>query len=83
MSVRIDRCVCHGQRFVSLKRVADDQGCRTFDELRDAAADCGQTFGESCGLCRPYVETMLIDGRVVFCEIITAVGEDASSSSVS
>ncbi len=81
MSVRIERCVCHGQRFVTLKRLADAQGCRTFDELSDAADACGQTFGQSCGLCRPYVETMLLDGRVVFHEIITAVAGDETSSS--
>ncbi len=82
MSVHIDRCVCHGRRFVELKRVAAETGARTLVTLSKEADACDLTFGESCGLCHPYVEAMLRDGRVVFTEIITASGDEPQSPSM-
>lgn len=43
----------------------------TIDELT-AATGCGG----QCGLCRPYLRRMLIDGTTVFHQLLDPNGED-------
>lgn len=65
--MRIDRCLCYGATFRSLKEIAERTGARSLDELRRHVE-----FGTNCGLCRPYVRRMLETGQTVFSEIIDA-----------
>jgi len=63
--LRIDRCVCRGQRFAELLTIARARGW----ELDRLTAETG--CGGQCGLCRPYLRRMLVTGETVFSEIIT------------
>ncbi len=67
MSVCIDRCVCHGRTFQDLHRVARDSGAASVEALQQEVA-----FGTRCGLCRPYVRSMLETGQTVFYEVRVA-----------
>ena len=61
----VDRCTCFQQLFSDLRRVADRHDVRTVDELQEHVV-----FGESCGLCRPYVRRMLRTGETRFHEFV-------------
>lgn len=57
----VTRCVCFGQRFATLKKIARKNGARTFEELQRYVE-----FGHNCQRCRPYVNKMLATGETVF-----------------
>ena len=76
MTVRIDQCVCHAQLFAHLQALAARTETTSFSGLVEEAERCGMAFGQSCGLCHPYVRAMLRDGRVVFREILVAGADD-------
>lgn len=59
----VDRCVCHNLTFVQLKEIARDHG-HDFDRLMSATG-----CGESCGMCRQYIEKMLQTGETRFAVI--------------
>ena len=65
MSIRIDRCVCRKKTFSYLLERAREAGASTIDELAVV-----ESFGDGCGLCKPYVRRMLETGRTEFNEII-------------
>ena len=67
MGICIDRCLCFQQSFQTLKAIAQRHQCQTLQELANYV-DCGK----KCGLCRPYIERMLVTGETIFHEIITA-----------
>jgi bacterioferritin-associated ferredoxin len=60
----IDRCICYGVRFADLKQ-AHDERPRSFEEI---TAEFG--CGSCCGLCKPYIERMLVTGETVFHQVI-------------
>ena len=66
----IDRCYCFQETFAHLKRVADVRGAESVEALQACV-----TFGQQCGLCRPYVRRMLRTGETTFHEIVTEEGE--------
>ena len=68
--MRIDRCVCHNRTFRELRDHARETGARTVEALQDHVS-----FGTGCGLCRPYVQAMLVTGQTVFSEVIPASNE--------
>jgi len=63
--MQITRCVCYDKTFAELKRLADEHGCKTVEELQRYVE-----FGLNCKLCHPYVRRMLRSGETVFSEII-------------
>jgi bacterioferritin-associated ferredoxin len=56
----IDRCVCRRTRFEDLLPLAREHGW----DLEELSRVTG--CGLQCGLCRPYLRRMLIDGTTVF-----------------
>ena len=70
----IDRCVCTKTLFASLLPGVRSHG---WDLVAlTAATGCGA----QCGLCRPYLQAMLRDGRTVFHSILpppSGIGETA------
>src|SRR5690606_24862249 len=55
-----DRCVCRRPRFEDLLPLAREHGW----DLEELSRVTG--CGLQCGLCRPYLRRMLIDGTTVF-----------------
>lgn len=55
----VDRCVCHGVTFASLKAMSNTG--TTVEELSQKTRCC-----TGCGMCRPYVVLMLRTGRTAF-----------------
>ncbi len=70
MPIRIDRCVCHACPFADLKTLAAETNTTDFESLWALAPTRGCTFGQTCQRCHPYVRAMLVDGRVVFDEVL-------------
>lgn len=63
--MRIDRCVCFGVSFETLRAIAEACGADSVEALQRHVR-----FGLNCGMCRPYVRRMLETGEVVFTEIL-------------
>ncbi len=61
---RIDRCVCTGLTFESLRAAAEREEL-DLDGLREAAGCC-----DGCGLCEPYIRRMLVSGQTVFTTLL-------------
>lgn len=61
---RIDRCVCTSQTFEELKALASKHRW-DFEQLRRHTG-CGL----GCGLCVPYLRSMLRTGRTEFTELL-------------
>lgn len=70
MTIRIDRCVCTDQTFVSLLALARGQGL-SIDEL-----GCRTGAGKQCTMCLPYLRASLETGQTTFHELL-ATDEDA------
>ena len=66
----VRRCVCHDRTFVELKRLAEEKGLTTVEEI-GAATGCGT----SCGLCRPYLARMLQTGETAFAVLKDDIAE--------
>ena len=66
----INRCICVGVTFKTLKSAAEKAGCSTVDQLQREAE-----FGTGCGLCKPYVREMLRTGETEFDRVITEPGD--------
>lgn len=64
-SVRVDRCVCHDVPFARLFLIARAHDAASLEALAEHVA-----FGQTCGLCRPYVARMLETGETVFSELL-------------
>lgn len=71
MSIRIDRCLCFNRTFSSLKALGREVEATTVEELAEHV-----TFGERCGLCRPYIEEMFRTGETEFSRIIREGSSD-------
>ena len=70
MSLGIDRCLCFGRTFASLRDTARATGASTVAELQEHAL-----FGQQCRLCHPYVRRMLRTGETVFDAVVTDADE--------
>jgi bacterioferritin-associated ferredoxin len=65
----VDRCVCTGKTFVELKKIAEEKGSQTVDDLRRHVV-----FGTGCQLCLPYVDGVIRTGETSFRWIPIAPG---------
>jgi hypothetical protein len=72
--------VCHARLFRDVADMARETQTRSFDALMTVADERGCPFGQTCGLCHPYVRAMLRDGRVVFDEILYANADDVDDA---
>lgn len=57
----VDRCICHNILFREIKRIADERGITTLEELQ-----VEKISSTSCKLCLPYVREMLKTGQTSF-----------------
>jgi len=57
----VDRCICHNILFTEIKRIADERGFTTLEELQKA-----NISSTSCKLCLPYVKEVLKTGKTSF-----------------
>lgn len=57
----VTHCICQGQAFVELKRIAEEQNITEVRELIEK-----EYCGCGCQLCVPYIEMMLSSGRTSF-----------------
>ncbi len=57
----VTKCVCADVTFEKMKEIAEKRHCKTI-----ACIQRYVTFGESCGMCRPYVKKMLETGETSF-----------------
>ena len=54
-------CMCYPHTFVELKRLAQESGWRSVEDITTAVG-----CGGGCGLCRPYLREMLKTGETAF-----------------
>ncbi|MDQ3813847.1 MAG: (2Fe-2S)-binding protein [Armatimonadota bacterium] len=57
----VTHCVCFDVSFATLKRLIDEFDIQNLTELRAHVR-----FGENCGLCLPYVQRILTEGKTAF-----------------
>ena len=57
----VDRCICHNITFVKLKRLANEKGLKSIDEIRENGL-----ASSKCKLCEPYIKTLLKTGETSF-----------------
>jgi len=57
----VNRCVCFDVPFEELKKIAEEHGCSTIEDLQEHI-----DFGLGCGMCCPYVKRMLSTGQIEF-----------------
>jgi bacterioferritin-associated ferredoxin len=57
----VRRCVCYPHSFAEIKKIAQEQGWQTVEEITEALG-----CGSGCGLCRPYLAMMLETGETAF-----------------
>jgi bacterioferritin-associated ferredoxin len=57
----ITKCVCADVTFEKIKEIADKYRCANIPCIQRHI-----NFGESCGMCRPYVKKMLETGETKF-----------------
>ena len=57
----ITHCICFDISFAQLKKVAQANNVHDLEALQQ----CVQ-FGQKCGLCQPYVRSMLRTGQTEF-----------------
>ena len=65
------RCVCTWRTFAELKA----SGLTTADEIADVYGS-----GAQCGMCRPYIERMLLTGETEFPVYLPSVPEPEGGS---
>lgn len=56
----VDRCICHNITFARLKEESGRVG-GSFEALSEITG-----CSTNCGMCKPYVISMLLTGRTVF-----------------
>lgn len=61
----IDRCVCYNVKFAEIKKIMDDNGFTTIEEVQSLI-----DVSKNCKLCRPYIEKMMETGETEFNYII-------------
>ncbi|SMO74887.1 hypothetical protein [Fodinibius sediminis] len=58
---KVKKCVCHNRMFDEIKSYADEKELSSVEELRE------QNYcSNRCGLCIPYVKTVLKTGQTTF-----------------
>lgn len=57
----VDRCICHKISFLEIKRIADENGYQSIEEIRKADLACNK-----CKFCEPYIEELLKTGKTTF-----------------
>ncbi len=61
MGYQVTACICYRTNFYNLKLLAKANNLSTVDEVAELT---GCSTG--CGLCRPYIATMLATGKTEF-----------------
>ncbi len=57
----IDRCICFDKTFGDMKKIIDEHGFSSINELNSIIP-----FDENCGICRPYVQLVIQTGKTSF-----------------
>ena len=57
----IDRCICHNISFREIKRIAENSGLQSLQELQ-----AENISSKKCKLCLPYVKALLKTGKTSF-----------------
>jgi bacterioferritin-associated ferredoxin len=57
----VDRCICHQITFEEIRRIAEERGLETVEEIQ-----AEKLSSTNCRLCQPYIEEMLETGQTVF-----------------
>ncbi len=57
----IDRCICHDISFIEVKKIADERGYTSIEEVQEAGIS-----STSCKLCEPYLRAMFKTGETSF-----------------
>jgi len=61
----IDRCICYNIKFTDVKKIMDENGFKTIEEVQSVV-----DVSKNCKLCRPYLEKMIQTGETEFNYII-------------
>ncbi len=57
----VDRCICHQISFSEIKRISEERGLQSVEELR-----VEKVCSTNCKLCEPYIRKMLETGETSF-----------------
>jgi len=72
--MHINRCVCMNRTFADLRDEAQAA------EITDASTLMIETgCGRQCGMCRPYIQAMMRDGRTTFDRILSEDPESGAA----
>jgi bacterioferritin-associated ferredoxin len=69
-AVLVSRCICRDAPFAGLLSTARASGWTLADLIRETGC------GAQCGLCRPYLQRMLLTGETEFHELLTDPGAE-------
>lgn len=57
----VDQCICHEITFIEIKKLAEEKGFKSVEEVQDAGIS-----STNCKLCEPYLRTMFKTGQTSF-----------------
>lgn len=57
----VDQCICHEISFTEIKKIAEEQGYSSVEEIQNAGLS-----STNCKMCEPYIREMLITGKTSF-----------------
>lgn len=57
----VDRCICHRLSFREIKKISEDKGLQTVEELQEK-----KICATNCRLCVPYLKVLLKTGQTSF-----------------
>lgn len=57
----VNRCICHQIAFSEIKRIAEERGLNSVEELIEE-----NISSTNCQLCKPYLEKMFETGETSF-----------------
>jgi bacterioferritin-associated ferredoxin len=63
--ISVSMCVCRRFPFARLLPLARERAWTLADVIRETGC------GDSCGLCRPYLQRLLITGETVFHQLLS------------
>lgn len=58
---KVTRCICYDISFAEIKEIAESEGIKAVNELREKDICCN-----NCLMCEPYVEMVLETGKTEF-----------------
>ncbi|MEX0944788.1 MAG: (2Fe-2S)-binding protein [Balneolaceae bacterium] len=57
----VDRCICHNITFKEIKKIAEEQGLTSLEEIQ-----IEKIASSKCKMCEPYVKEVLKSGKTSF-----------------